>query len=43
MLIVLPDWLIRRVLAFVLGFCLMGMYMAAKEVLAGRFVMPPMF
>jgi hypothetical protein len=32
----IPDWLIRRVLAFVLGFGLMSMVMAAQEVMAGR-------
>jgi hypothetical protein len=33
----LPTRYLRRAPAFVLGFALMCMYLAAKEVLAGRF------
>jgi hypothetical protein len=33
----IPAALVRRALAFVLGFSLMCMYLAAKEVISGRF------
>jgi hypothetical protein len=34
---IIPQWLVRRTLAFVLGFSLMCMYLAAREVAIGRF------
>jgi hypothetical protein len=31
-LLMIPDWLIRRMLAFVLGFSLMGMFLAYQQI-----------
>lgn len=35
----IPVWLVRRALAFVLGFSLMCMYLSARDIWAGRWGM----